>query len=118
MLWPQIRYALCLFLDMVKSKNLNFTLAVDDDGRPHACYTSVSTITGTVVLELLKDMTPMLFLKVMQVYVKLQFHACDGYSRQFTNSKYVCAAIAIGTQIVWYGHDFHQVTGGLVAGVY
>ena len=58
MLWPQIRYALCLFLDMVKSKNLNFTLTVDDDGRPYACYTSVFTITGTVILELLKDMTP------------------------------------------------------------
>jgi len=43
---------------MVKSKNLNFTLTVDDDGRPYACYTSVFTITGTVILELLKDMTP------------------------------------------------------------
>ena len=100
---------------MLKSKYVNFTLTVDNDGRQS--YTSGSTIRGTVILELLKDMTPINNISVIfQGLAFVNFHIrCDGSSRQFTNSRGIFAA----TQIVWDGCDHNQqFTRGLSAGVY
>ena len=103
------------FLDMLKSKHVNFTLTVENDGRQS--YTSGSTIRGTVILELLTDMTPINNISVIiQGLATVKFHIrCDGYSRPFTNSRGILAA----TQIVWDGRDHNQqFTHGLSAGVY
>ena len=58
---------------MLKSKHANFTLTVDNDGRQS--YTSGSTIRGTVILELSKDMTPINNISVIfQGLATVKFH--------------------------------------------
>ena len=100
---------------MLKSKHVNFTLTVDNDGRQS--YTSGSTIRGTVILELSKDMIPINNISVIfQGLATVKFHIqCDGSSRPFTNSKSILAS----TQILWDNRDHNQqFTCGLTAGVY
>ena len=102
---------------MMARKCINLTLTVDDDMDGRQFYTSGSTIRGTVVLELSKDLTPVSnisvnFLGIANVKFSIP---CDEYSRRFANSSDICSV----AQTVWDSHDHHQQdTCGLAAGVY
>ena len=96
---------------MANSKHIHFVLNVDDDGRQF--YIAGSTITGTVVLKLFEDMSPILTIAVVfSGCANIRFSiVCDGDARYFNNSKSIFTA----RQIVWDSCDHQQ---GLSAGVY
>ena len=96
-------------LVMMASKHMNFTLTVDNEGKQ--CYTSGSTITGTVTLELSENMTPINNISVVFL-ANATVEFCDDSYRTFRNSAELCHA----KQTVWSSSDHHQKE--LAAGIY
>jgi len=94
--------------------NIDFTINVNNDDIKF--YTAGSTITGTLVLKLSKDMAPILTITVIfSGSANVKFNTlCDSQTRYFNNSK----TIFIAEQKLWDCHDHQPVTSGLSAGVY
>ena len=100
---------------MAKGKHVDLVLNVNDDRQS---YTAGSTVTGTVVLKLSKDMTPMHHISVVfsgDANVSFSIKNLDGQNRRFTNPINLCTI----TQRVWdaAAHG-QQVTGVVSAGIY
>ncbi|XP_065888957.1 arrestin domain-containing protein 4-like [Dysidea avara] len=97
---------------MVKGKHVDLVLNVNGDRQS---YTTGSTVTGSVVLKLSKNLTPMHHISVVfsgdaNVSFSINLY---GHTRRFTNPTNLCTI----TQRVWDAHG-QRVTSGLSAGVY
>ena len=97
---------------MVKGQHIDINLIVHGDRRS---YTAGSTVAGTVILKLSKDVIPIHHISVVfsgnaDVFFSLNL---DRYRRLFTNPTNLCTVI----QKVWENHG-QQVSSGLAAGVY